>query len=59
MKFMKDVVKTVLEHPIATIIVLGSLTRGIATIVAAAKGNSVDPVVKLDMKVPEKVNVET
>lgn len=55
MKIMKEVVKTILEHPIATIIVLGSLTRGIATVVAAAKGNSVEPVVTINKSVEEQV----
>lgn len=42
---MQKTVETIVEHPIASVIVIGCIMRGIATIITAARGNSVQPIV--------------
>lgn len=44
---MKDTLNKMLNHPIATVIIISGITRGIATIISAVKGNSVQPVVSI------------
>lgn len=44
---MKDLCKTALEHPFATVVVVGAVARGVATIIAAARGKPVEPVVQV------------
>lgn len=50
---MKDLCKTALAHPFATVVVVGAVARGVATIIAAARGKPVEPVVQV--KTIEKV----
>lgn len=45
--YMKDLCKTALEHPFATVVVVGAVARGVATIIAAARGKPVEPVVQV------------
>ena len=42
---MKDTVRQMLEHPIATVIVLGAIGTAIASIVSAARGVPCKPFV--------------
>ena len=42
---MKDLCKTALEHPFATVAIVGAVARGVATIIAAARGKPIEPVV--------------
>ena len=44
---MKNTIETIVEHPIASTIVIGCILRGIASIVAAARGNSIQPVITI------------
>ena len=52
-KCMKDLCKTALEHPFSTVIVVGALARGVATIIAAARGKPVEPVVSMKINKDE------
>lgn len=45
---MKEVVKEVLAHPIATLIVVGAVGSAIAGIVSAAKGTT-EPIVRVSI----------
>lgn len=51
---MKDVIGKILNHPIATILVIGATANGIANIISAAKGKGTAPVVYLNVDKPEK-----
>ena len=52
---MKKTVEILVEHPIASTIVIGSIARGIASIVIAARGGTVQPVVVIN-KAAEKAS---
>ena len=45
---MKSTVETLVEHPIATTIVMGSIARSIAIIIYALKGKPFAPVVTIN-----------
>lgn len=40
---LNEIFRCMLEHPIATVIVLGCVTNGTVRIISAAKGNEVSP----------------
>ena len=44
---MKDVVQTILEHPFATIFIIGAFTMGVSDIILSAKGIKPGPWVSL------------
>lgn len=44
---MKETIKNMLNHPIATIFIIGATTRGIANIISAAKGNDIQPMISV------------
>lgn len=44
---MKDTLNKMLNHPIATVIIISGVTRGVANIISAVKGNDVQPVVSI------------
>ena len=46
---MKDIVKEVLAHPIATVLVLGAIGTFVVNIVGAAKGISMQPLVDVSL----------
>ena len=53
---MKDLCKTALAHPFATVVVVGAVARGVATIITAARGKPIEPVVQVKtVKNPEPV----
>lgn len=54
---MKDTLNKMLNHPIATVIIISGVTRGIANIISAVKGNSVQPVVSINGLEHKKNNV--
>ena len=45
---MKKTIEVIVEHPIATTIVIGSIARSIATIIYAVKGKPIAPVVTIN-----------
>lgn len=44
-KPMEKTVETIVKHPIASIIVITSIMRGIAAVIVAARGGTVQPIV--------------
>lgn len=44
---MKDILESMIRHPIATVIVIGSVSRGISTIIATLKGEVIEPIVNV------------
>lgn len=44
---MKELCKTALEHPFSTVIVVGAIAKGVATIITAARGKDIAPVVQI------------
>lgn len=52
---MKNIFESMVEHPIATVIVIGSIARGIATIIATLKGDVIEPIVKVVQEKREEV----
>lgn len=51
---MKDIIKMVVNHPIASILVIGSTCNGISNIISAAKGTGVKPMIDITTtSVPE------
>lgn len=55
---MKEVFKSMLNHPIATFIVAGTLLGGVADIVAAIKGDRKPTGVCIAVQKPESATVE-
>lgn len=51
---MKDTVKEILEHPIATIIILGTVGSVVAEIIGAIKGTPKEPLIRLVNNAPPK-----
>lgn len=52
---MKDIIKAVLNHPLATILVIGSACNGISNVISAAKGNGTTPMIDIKTSsIPEK-----
>lgn len=51
---MKDVIGRMLDHPIATILIISASANGIANIISAAKGKGVNPVLSVKVDGPEK-----
>lgn len=45
---MSNVIDKILDHPIATIVIVSSLTNGAARIISAARGQVVEPIVKVE-----------
>ena len=54
---MNNTIETIVKHPIASTIIITSITRGIASIVAAAKSGNVNPIVTITNAVKEGVKV--
>lgn len=44
---MEKTVETIVKHPIASTIVITSIARGIAAIIVAARGGTIQPVVEI------------
>ena len=51
---MKDVIGKMLQHPIATILIISASANGVANIISAAKGKGVNPVVSVRVDKPEQ-----
>lgn len=45
---MKDVIKNMLEHPLASVWIIGSIGGGIAGIIRAIKGIKNEPIVSIN-----------
>ena len=45
---MEKTVETLVKHPIATTLIIGSIARSIATIIYAVKGKPIGPVVTIN-----------
>jgi len=46
---MKDTVKEILAHPIATILIVGAIASAVASIVSATKGVPIKPLVDISL----------
>ena len=46
---MKDLANTMIRHPIATVIVLGSITEAAVRVISALSGFSVPPLFKFEV----------
>lgn len=46
---MKDVVETILNHPIASLLVIGAVSFGVADVIRAVKGTRTEPMVNLSV----------
>ena len=53
---MNDILKKMLDHPFATIIIISATTNGIANIISAVKGNEIRPIVKITTTSDPKKN---
>ena len=51
---MKDVVSKLVSHPIATVIVIGSIADSATRIIAAMKGKEIQPVININLAIPNK-----
>lgn len=52
---MKDIVETLLRHPIAALVVVGVTTSGIADIIRAKKGVAGEPFVRITINKTKNV----
>ena len=50
---MKELFGKMLDHPIATILIISASANGVANIVSAAKGKGVNPVLSVKVDKPE------
>ena len=55
---MNDVFKTMVNHPIASIFVMGTFFNGVATIINAVKGEKVCPKLDIQINKPESTSVD-
>jgi hypothetical protein len=46
---MKNIISNMLEHPIATLLIIGTAFSGLAKVVGAARGGRIEPSVKVDV----------
>ena len=44
---MEKTIETIVKHPIASTVVITSIARGIASIIVAARGGTVQPIVTI------------
>lgn len=44
---MEKTVETIVKHPIANTIVITSIARGIATIIVAVRGGTIQPIIEI------------
>ena len=51
---MKDVVSKLVSHPIATVIVIGSIADSATRVIAAMKGKEIQPVININLTMPNK-----
>lgn len=51
---MKDIVSKLVSHPIATVIVIGSIADSATRIIAAMKGKEIQPVININLAIPNK-----
>lgn len=53
---LDETIKSIVEHPIATTIIVGSVMNGIAKIIAAARGIDTKPVMNVTISDKTKPN---